>query len=105
MARERVSTAPESNGGELYTTPAMALRMGILGLCAQVLSHGNPFHEVPDLKKSHCANVASRSSLQLGNECCTRGQAIFTCYVLQHSAVPFCELVGPTIFWLSRCCS
>jgi hypothetical protein len=33
------------------------------------------------------------------------GQTIFTCYVLQHSAVPFYELVWPTTSRLSRCCS
>ena len=33
-SRERVSTAPEFNSGELYTTPWLPLRMVILGLCA-----------------------------------------------------------------------
>jgi hypothetical protein len=32
--------------------------------------------------------------LELGSECCNRGQTIFTFNALQHSAVPFCELVA-----------
>uniref|UniRef100_A0A0E9RN46 Uncharacterized protein n=1 Tax=Anguilla anguilla TaxID=7936 RepID=A0A0E9RN46_ANGAN len=42
---------------------------------------------------SSCSDIASRGSLELGSECCNRRQMIFTCYVLQHSAVPFFELV------------
>ena len=45
------------------------------------------------------------SGNELRSECCNRGQTIFTRYVLQHSAVPFCELVWPTSSRLSHCCS
>ena len=45
---------------------------------------------------SACAGVASRGSLELASECCNRGQTIIKRYMLQHSAVPFCELVWPT---------
>ena len=41
-----------------------------------------------------CADVASRGSVELGSECCTRGQTIF--YALHASGAQFCELVGPT---------
>ena len=42
---------------------------------------------------------------EFGSECCNRGQTIFICYALQHSVVPFCELVYSTTSWLSCCCS
>ena len=40
------------------------------------------------LTNSSCAEVVSRGSLELGSECCNRGQTIFTHYVLQHLVVP-----------------
>jgi hypothetical protein len=42
---EPVSTAPNINGGELYTIP---FQMMILGLHARLLGRRNPFHEDPD---------------------------------------------------------
>jgi hypothetical protein len=42
--------------------------------------------------------------LELGSECCIRGQIIFF-YTLQQSVIPFCELVWPTTSRLSRCCA
>ena len=54
---------------------------------------------------SYCAEVAPRGSLELDSECRNRGQKICTHYALQHSVVPFSELVWPTISQLSHCCS
>ena len=59
--------------------------------CSAMETH---FMKLP--MNSYCADVASRGSLELGSECCNRGQTIVTSYVLQHSAVQFCELVWPT---------
>lgn len=59
--------------------------------CSAMETH---FMKLPT--NSSCTDVASRGSLELGSECCNRGQMIFTRYVLQHSAAPFCELVWPT---------
>ena len=39
---------------------------------------------------SYRSDVAFRGSLELGSECCNRGQTIF--YMLQHSVVPFFPL-------------
>ena len=48
-SKERVSTAPESNGGELYTTPADAWHCAWWSYaCVQLLGHGNPIHKAPD---------------------------------------------------------
>jgi hypothetical protein len=52
---------------------------------------------------SYCADIVSRGSLELGSECCNRGQTIFMLYSLQHSVVPFCEHVWPTTSRLSHC--
>ena len=68
--------------------------------CSAMETH---FMKLPT--NSFCADVASRGSLELSSECCNRGQTIFTCCSLQHSAVLFCELVWLTTSWLSRCCS
>jgi hypothetical protein len=53
----------------------------------------------------YCADVVYRGSLELGSECCKRGQTIFTHCALQHLEVHFCELVWPTTLRLRRCCS
>ena len=70
--------------------------------CSAMETH---FMKLPT--NSYCVDVASRGSLALGSECCKQGQTIFTRYVLQHLAVPFCELVWPLFIssWLCRCCS
>ena len=68
--------------------------------CSAMETH---FMKLPT--NSSCADVASRGSLELGSQCCNRGQTIFTRYELQHSVVPFCELVWLTISRLSHCCS
>jgi hypothetical protein len=57
------------------------------------------------LTNSSCADVPSRGSLELDNECCNWGHTVVTHYTLQHSAIPFCVLVWPTTSRLSRCCS
>ena len=75
-----------------HSSWCLALRMVILGMCVNLPTN------------SYCADVASRGSLELGSECCNRGQAIFTSCKLQHMAVPFCEFVWPTTLQLSRCC-
>jgi hypothetical protein len=94
-SRERVST--ESNGG-FYRH--LAFHMFILGLCEA----SRPWKLISwSCRQTDC--VASRGSLELGSECCNRGQAIFTRYALQYSAVLFCELVWPTTLRLSHCCS
>ena len=62
-------------------------------------------HFMKLLTNNYCADVAFRGSLELGSQCCNRRQTIFTCYALQHSAVPFCELVRPTTSRLNPCCS
>ena len=56
-------------------------------------------------KNCSCADVASKGILELGCECCNRGQAIFIHYALQHSVVLFGELVWPTTLRLSCYCS
>ena len=56
--------------------------------CSAMNTH---FMKLP--KNSYCADVASRGRLELGSECWNRGQMILMHYMLQHSAVPFCELV------------
>jgi hypothetical protein len=76
----------------------LGIRIVVLGLCVET-------HFMKLLLNSSCADVASEGSLELSSECCHRGQTIFTDYVLQHSAVLFCELVWPTTSQLSRCCS
>jgi hypothetical protein len=77
--------------------------MVILGLCAAAWAMETHFMKLQT--NSYCADVASRDSLELGSECCNRGQKIYMRYTLQHSAVPFGELLWPTTLWLSRCCS
>ena len=103
-SRERVSIAPESNGGELNTTPADAWHvhgdLRIVCGCSAMETH---FMKL--LMNSVCADVASRVSLELSHECCNRRQTIFPRNTLQHSAVPFCELVWPTTLQLSCWCS
>ena len=66
-SREHVSTAPESNGGELYTTPADAW----------------PSNWKP-ISWSYW-NSASRDRLELGSECWNWRQTIITSYALQWS--------------------
>jgi hypothetical protein len=63
-SREYVSTVPQSNGDDLYTTPAnnwtWKLHMVILGMCVAA----RPWKPIMKLQtNSHCANVASRGSL------------------------------------------
>ena len=56
--------------------------------CSAMETH---FMKLPT--NSYCANVASRGSLELGNECYNQGQTIFTRYVLQRSCyVSLCGL-------------
>jgi hypothetical protein len=50
---------------------------------------------------SYCADIATKGSLELGSML----QRTDDFYVLQHSAVLFCELVWHTTSLLSRCCS
>ena len=70
-SRVRVSSAPESNGGEFYTTPADTAHgdLRLVSGCSAMETH---FMKLPT--NSYCADVASRSSLELGSECCNRGQ-------------------------------
>jgi hypothetical protein len=72
------------------------LRLG----CSAMKTH---FVKLPT--NSSCADVGSSGSLAFCSECCNWGETIFTRYMLQHSAVPLCELVWPTTSRLSRCCS
>jgi hypothetical protein len=78
---------PESDGGEVYTTPADAIG----------IAHG-------DLRQLLCWHCFQ---WQFG----TREWVLqprtdyFKRYALQDSAFPFCELVWPTTSWLSYCCS
>jgi hypothetical protein len=93
-SRERISTVPESNGGKLYTTPAEAWHCDLRLVCG---CSAMETHFIKVSTNSYCADGASRVRLELCSECCNWGQTVFMRYVLQHSAVPFCELVWPTI--------
>ena len=78
---ERISTAPETNGSVLYTTPAdLALHVVILGLvcgCSDALVSLET-QSVKLLTNSSCADVASRGSFATED-------GIFTSYMLHHS--------------------
>uniref|UniRef100_A0A0E9S9A1 Uncharacterized protein n=2 Tax=Anguilla anguilla TaxID=7936 RepID=A0A0E9S9A1_ANGAN len=71
-SRERVSTAPDSNGSVLYTSPPLRLTLHnvILGLCAAAWPWKPIF-----------INLSMNSS----SECCNPEQTIFTCYGTQNS--------------------
>jgi hypothetical protein len=76
-----------------FTPLQPTLGIGDLGMvifhgCSAVITH---FMKLPT--NSSCADVASRGSLEFLSECCSRGQVLFTPYVLQDLAVLFCELV------------
>uniref|UniRef100_A0A673XIM6 Synaptotagmin 8 n=1 Tax=Salmo trutta TaxID=8032 RepID=A0A673XIM6_SALTR len=78
--RERVSTAPESNGGELYTTPANAWHLGIkqaaalpamdLGVCVSIdkaeLNESTVVMKVFDFDRFSKHDVIGELRLQLG---------------------------------------
>jgi hypothetical protein len=83
--------------------PTLGIAHGDLRLVCDCSAMETHFTKYPT--NNYCAEVASRSSLELGSECCNRGQTIYTRYPLQHSAVPFWELVWPTTSQLSRCYS
>jgi hypothetical protein len=85
-SRECVSTAP------MVFTP-LQLTLGIAhgDLVCGCLAMETHFIKLPT--NSYCADVASRGSLELGSECCNRGQTIFTHYALQCSrSVSLCGL-------------
>jgi hypothetical protein len=71
--------------------PTLGIAHGELRLVCGCSAMETHFMKLPT--NSYCADVASKGSLELGNECCNQGQIIFTRYVLQHSMVPFGELV------------
>jgi len=102
-SRELVCTAPESKGGEIYTTPANAwLSTWWSSPCVWLPAMETHFMKLS--MNSACADIASRVSFVLGSECCNWRQTIFPRYVLKHPAVPYCELVWPTTSLLSCCC-
>jgi hypothetical protein len=69
--------------------PMLGIAHGDLRLVCGCSAMETHFMKLPT--NSCCAEVASRGSLELCSECCNWG-LIFTCYVLQHSAVPLCGL-------------
>ena len=74
--------------------PTLGIVHGDLRLLCGCSAMDTHFIKVPT--NSYFAKVASRGSLELSSECCSWRQTIFTRYTLQHSAVPFCELVWLT---------
>ena len=56
--------------------PMLAIAHGDLRLVCGCLAMETHFMKLPT--NSYCADVASRGSLELGIECCNRGQTIFT---------------------------
>jgi hypothetical protein len=62
--------------------PTLGLAHGDLRLVCDCSAMETHFMNL--LTNSYCADVASRGSLELGSECCSRGQMIFT-----HYAHPF----------------
>ena len=100
---ERISIALESNGGELAPLqPTVGIAHSDLRLMCSCSSMET--HSMKLSTNSVCADVASSISLELVVSVTTR-QMIFLHYVLQHSVVPFRELVWPTTSRLTCCCS
>ena len=55
--------------------PTLGIVHGDLTLVCGCLAMETHFMKLPT--NSYCADVASRGSLELGSECCNRGQIIF----------------------------
>uniref|UniRef100_A0A0E9QQB4 Uncharacterized protein n=1 Tax=Anguilla anguilla TaxID=7936 RepID=A0A0E9QQB4_ANGAN len=64
--------------------------MMILGLFAVATAMETHFMELPI--NNSCADIASGGSVEVGSECCNRGQTLL-------ASAPFCELVW--LSWLS----
>ena len=62
--------------------PTLGIAHGDLRLVCDCSAMETHFMKL--LTNSYCAHVASRCSLELGSECCNRGQMIFTHYALKH---------------------
>ena len=81
-----IFTAPESNGGGFTPLqPILGIAHGGLRLVCSCLAMETHFMKLPT--NSYFADVTSTGSLELGSECCNRGQAMFTRYRLQHSSL------------------
>ena len=98
VATVYVSTAPESSGGMLYTTPSDACHCAWwCKACMQLFSHGKPFHEAPSAQ--FCADVKARKGLNLVID----QQSVGDFYALCSSALsdPLCTCSDAS--WLSHC--